>query len=120
MKASSVTHVEWTTTKPQELVDFLSGLFGWKFDPFGDNYFFYNPEPETGVSIGILDNDQAKPGGTPNVYIKVDSVDASFARAQELGGSIAVPKTEIPGMGAFGFVVSPEGNLIGMHEPLTP
>ena len=120
MKASSVTHVEWTTTKPQELVDFLSGLFGWKFDPFGDNYFFYNPEPETGVSVGILNNDQAKPGGTPNVYIQVDSVDASFARAQELGGGIAVPKTEIPGMGFFGFVVSPEGNLVGMHESLKP
>ena len=111
-----VTHVEWSTPDPVQLTGFLSGLFGWKFDGFGEDYFIYNPG--SGVSIGVLRNTQATPGGTPNVYIEVKSIDDVTAHALELGGQIAVPKTEIPGMGWFAFVSSPEKNLIGLHESL--
>ena len=27
-----VTHVEWSTSEPVQLTNFLSGLFGWKFE----------------------------------------------------------------------------------------
>lgn len=112
----AVTHVEWSTTEPERLTSFLSELFGWKFDAFGPDYFIYNPGP--GVSVGVLRNTQATPGGTPNVYIEVKSVDETTAHAVKLGGQVAVPKTEIPGMGWFAFVSSPEKNLIGLHESL--
>ena len=111
-----VTHVEWSTSDPNQLTNFLSGLFRWKFDGFGEDYFIYNPGP--GVSIGVLRNTQAQPGGTPNVYISVASIDETIAKALELGGQIAVPKTEIPGMGSYAFVSSPEKNLIGLHESI--
>lgn len=111
-----VSHVEWATEDPEKLTEFLTGLFGWKFDAFGDDYFIYNPGP--GVSIGVLRNTEAKPGGTPNVYIEVNSVDEMTALAMKLGGQIAVSKTEIPGMGWYAFVSSPEKNLIGFHESI--
>jgi len=112
-----VTHVEWSTAEPVQLTDFLSGLFGWNFDAFGEGYFMYNPGPDA-VSIGVLLNTESQPGGTPNVYIEVSSIDETIAHAIELGGQVPVPKTEIPGMGWFAFVSSPEKNLIGLHESI--
>jgi hypothetical protein len=113
-----VTHVEWSSPDPQNLTSFLSGLFGWTFQAFGEDYFIYNPDPGAGVSIGVLRNTEAKPGGTPNIYIEVTSIDESTASALELGGQIAVPKTEIPGMGWYAFVSSPEQNLVGLHQSI--
>jgi predicted enzyme related to lactoylglutathione lyase len=70
------------------------------------------------VSIGInQDTHGATAGGTPNVYLTVKSLDDTLAKAQKLGGTVAVPKTVIAGdMGAFAFVKAPDGNLIGLHE----
>jgi predicted enzyme related to lactoylglutathione lyase len=37
--AFTINHVEWDTPNPSGLKDFLSGVFGWQFAPFGENYF---------------------------------------------------------------------------------
>ena len=116
MQKNAVAHIDWCTTQLVQLKDFMSGLFGWEFQPFGEGFFSYNP-PDGGVSIGVLHNERAQiGGGTPNVYIDVVSIDACFERAAALGGGIAVPKTPVPGMGSFGFVHAPDGNLIGLFE----
>ena len=80
-------------------------------------HMFYTPGGD-GVSIGInQDTDGATAGGSPNVYISVKSIDETLAKAQKLGGSVAVPKEILPGdMGAFAFIKEPDGNLIGLHE----
>jgi predicted enzyme related to lactoylglutathione lyase len=116
MQNHGITHVEWATKDLGALREFLAGLFGWEFQPFGDNYFMAFPTGQGGVSVGLLQSDQSQPGGTPNVYIKVASIDACLERAQELGAGVAVPKTVIPGSGGFAFLKSPDGNLIGLHE----
>ena len=116
MKKHTITHVEWATTQLPQLKDFLTGLFGWEFQPFGEGYFHYNA-PDGGVSIGLMHNERAQmAGGTPNVYIDVASIEACFEKAKALGGEVVVPKTSIPGMGSFGFVGAPDGNLIGLFE----
>jgi predicted enzyme related to lactoylglutathione lyase len=116
MSIHAVTHVEWVSKDPATLKKFLSEIFEWKFESFGEGYDLY--DSPGGVSVGILNFDQASPGGTPNVYIEVESIDDCFEAAQTLGGAIAVPKRSIPGMGSYGFIKSPEGNLIGLHEKL--
>ncbi len=111
-----INHVEWDTTDPIALKDFLSGVFGWQFAPFGDSYFITDSK-QTGASVGINKNPRAIIGnGTPNVYIDVASMEATFAKAKALGGDVAVPKTDIPGMGSYGFLKAPDGNLIGLFE----
>lgn len=111
---NAVTHVEWVTTDAATLSSFLSSLFGWEFQKFSGDYLLYGSAE--GVTIGILTFSEATPGGTPNVYIEVESIDLSFARARELGGEVAVPKREIAQAGWYGFIRSPDGNLIGLHE----
>ncbi|HLF03393.1 MAG TPA: VOC family protein [Anaerolineales bacterium] len=116
MSTFTITHVEWDTTDPIGLKDFLSGVFGWQFAPFGDTYFMHNAGGE-GVSVGVNKNERAVIGnGTPNVYVDVKSIDETLAKAQSLGGGVAVPKTSIEGMGSYAFVKAPDGNLIGLFE----
>ena len=116
MSTNVVTHVEWDTTDPVKLKDFLAGLFGWQFAPYGETYFITEGK-QTGVSVGINKDDRAQmAGGTPSVYIDVKSIDEALTKAKSLGGGVAVPKTPIPGMGSYAIVKAPDGNLFGLFE----
>lgn len=119
MASFSITHVEWDTADHVKLKDFLAGVFGWRFEPFGPSYFIYNPK-SPGVSVGLNQNEKAPAGtGSPNVYIDVASIDASMKKARELGGGVAVPKTALP-FGTYAFIRAPDGNLIGLFETNQP
>jgi predicted enzyme related to lactoylglutathione lyase len=52
------------------------------------------------------------------VYLNADpSLDAVLDRIAPAGGSIALPRTELPpGMGAFAQILDTEGNRIGLHS----
>lgn len=114
--AFTINHVEWDAHDPIALKDFLSGVFGWQFGPFGENYFVTDAQ-QTGVTVGVNKNPRAIVGnGTPNVYIDVVSIDDTFAKAKARGGDIAVPKTQMGPMGSFAFIKAPDGNLIGLFE----
>jgi hypothetical protein len=63
------------------------------------------------------------PGLTPSangaiVYLDAGpSLDATLARVASAGGSIALPRTELPpGMGAFAQILDTEGNRVGLHS----
>jgi hypothetical protein len=51
------------------------------------------------------------------VYLNAgQSLDAVLARIVPAGGSIALPRTELPpGMGAFAQILDTEGNRVGLH-----
>lgn len=63
------------------------------------------------------------PGHKPSaegaiVYLNAGpSLDAALARVAPAGGSIALPRTELPpGMGAFAQILDTEGNRVGLHS----
>ncbi|MBL8261389.1 MAG: VOC family protein [Xanthomonadaceae bacterium] len=51
------------------------------------------------------------------VYLNaVPSLDTVLARVESAGGSVALPRTELPaGMGCFAHVIDSEGNRVGLH-----
>ncbi|MBN8646201.1 MAG: hypothetical protein J0L61_13285 [Planctomycetes bacterium] len=51
-------------------------------------------------------------------YIMVDDVDASLAEIAKRGGSMLVPKMEVPGMGWFAWFKDPEGNAVGLWKSM--
>ena len=114
MSAPFVCHVEWGTPDPAVLEKFLTELFSWQFQAFAPNYLMYLPG-DGGISVGIMQSDQVRARGTPNVSIRVIDIDSILAKAEELGGKIAVPKTQM-GDGSFAFVAAPDGNLIGLQK----
>jgi predicted enzyme related to lactoylglutathione lyase len=116
MATNEVAHLEWATTELDTLRDFLQGMFGWQFAPISAGYYFVAVDK---LTIGLLHNPKAVlAGGSPNIYITVDNVDAAFGLAIKLGGEIANPKVEIPNFGWYGFVKSPDGNLVGLFQML--
>lgn len=42
---ATITQVEWSTPDHIGLKDFLSGVFGWQFAPFGETCFVNDLKP---------------------------------------------------------------------------
>jgi predicted enzyme related to lactoylglutathione lyase len=51
------------------------------------------------------------------VYLNAaPSIDAALARVRDAGGTVALPKTELPrGLGFFAHIIDSEGNRVGLH-----
>ncbi len=43
-------------------------------------------------------------------------MDKALETAGELGGTVAVPKMPVPGMGWLAYVKDPDGNIVGMMQ----
>ena len=110
-----VIHFEIAGKDPKALQGFWSSLFGWKLDtnnPGG--YGMTNPD-QTGIVVGI--------GGVPEGalghvtgYVRVDSIDATLARAVDLGGTVIMPRFTPDGSAYLGLVADSEGHVVGLSE----
>jgi predicted enzyme related to lactoylglutathione lyase len=112
MAKHTFCHVEWSSTDLERTKNFLNGLFEWKFEPFGDNYLMFST-PE-GPGGGIMKSDEVRPTTTPTVYVEVEEIEPYLEKAKNLGGGVAVPKTEIPTVGWFAHIKDPDGNVVGV------
>lgn len=59
------------------------------------------------------------PGLPPhwNVYFQVDDVDATVAKAVELGGSAVAPAFDVPGVGRMAVLADPQGGMFNVMAP---
>jgi predicted enzyme related to lactoylglutathione lyase len=113
MSKHPVVHVEISATNLGAASKFYADLFGWKIEHIPEmNYATF--EPGEGVGGGFNPVTEENPAGSVVVYIGTDDIEASLAKAEQLGGKAIVPKTEIPGMGWFGMFLDPIGNKIGL------
>ncbi len=115
MGFSGVVHVELSAKDPKAAGKFYEDLFGWKieFDEQMDYVQFGNEQGSIGG--GFVKVDENTPAGTVVPYAASDDIEASLAKAESLGATTIVPKTEIPGIGWFGIFVDPSGNRIGIY-----
>ena len=114
MAKNMICHVEWSTTNIEQTQTFLAGLFDWKFQSFGEEYaLFKTPE---GIGGGLMKVDAVQPGNSPTIYVEVDEIEPYVEKAKDLGGGVAVPKTEIPSMGWFAHLTAPDGNVVGLFQ----
>jgi uncharacterized protein len=116
MAFGEITHVEIPSDDTQRAEAFYAGVFGWRIQHSADypDYAMFQSGPgDSGGAIG-------KRGVTaPNqlrIYVTVESLDAAVAKVSELGGSVAVEITDVPGQGRYAAVVDTEGNEIGLWE----
>ena len=52
--------------------------------------------------------------GEPLLYVASEDIDADLRKAESLGGTTIVPKTEIPQTGWFAIFSDPTGNKVGL------
>jgi uncharacterized protein len=95
---------------------FYGGLFGWTNMPFPDS-----PEPYFAVRVGDRANGgittAQPPGSHPYwlVYFGTADIDASIAKAEELGGSILLAPIDI-GIARIAVVADPQGAAFALYD----
>jgi predicted enzyme related to lactoylglutathione lyase len=113
MSNHSIVHIEISAQDREAAGKFYSELFGWNVQQMPEmNYATF--EAGEGVGGGLNPVQENYPAGTVTFYVQTEDIDASLAKAESLGGKILVPKSEIPGVGWFGFFADPTGNMIGL------
>ena len=111
-----IVHVEFATTDREASGKFYSELFGWNVQQFPEmQYAMFSAEGGPGGGFATVDGQMINQGEV-SVYVGTDDIDASLAKANELGGKTVVPKTEIPGYGNFAFFLDPSGTKVGLFS----
>ena len=116
MSKHSFVHVEFAAEDPKATSEFYAKLFSWKTEAMPEmDYYMFDVEPGPGGGFPKVDGEMYKAGDVI-VYVSTDDIEASLAKAEELGGKTLLPKTEIPGMGWFAFFSDPTGNRVGLFK----
>src|SRR6266700_5002977 len=111
-----IGHIELTSKDLITTKKFYSKLFGWKFEMFGDGYAMFKTS-QKGVGGGFMIGKKVKPGST-TFYVNVDTIPATQQKAKSLGGRILKKQKSIGGgMGYWGTIADPHGNVIGLWTP---
>jgi predicted enzyme related to lactoylglutathione lyase len=123
---SRVVHFEIHATDPEGLVSFYTALFGWSFQKWEGPMDYWlihtGPAEERGIDGGLMRRHGEAPVEMQAVNafvctVGVASAESSLARAQELGGTVALPIMPVPGIGWLCYAQDPNGNIFGMLQP---
>ncbi len=118
MSDHPIVHVEFSARNLQAAGEFYHQLFGWNIQSIPEmHYVTYEADPGPRGGFAEVDGNMYKAGDVI-IYVATDDIEASLAKAEALGGKIVAHKTEIPGVGWFGFFTDPTGNRIGLHTRL--
>ncbi|HEX5632918.1 MAG TPA: hypothetical protein VFX50_06800 [Gemmatimonadales bacterium] len=116
-------HFEIHAEQPARAERFYSQLLGWTFQKWNGPMDYWTivtgPDDQPGINGGLLPRRGVIDGTAVIAYVctvDVTGIDAMLQRAVELGGSIALAKMPIPGLGWLGYIKDTEGNILGMME----
>jgi predicted enzyme related to lactoylglutathione lyase len=96
---------------------FYGAVFGWTFQPFGDDFLMASA-PD-GTPLGGLDGGTGK-GESPagrgvRVYVQVEDLEATLAKVTAAGGAVTTPRTVITEeYGWFATFTDPSGLTLGL------
>ena len=120
-----VIHFEIHAEEPRRAIKFYETVFGWTFHRWPGPMEYWlattGPKTEPGIDGGLLLRRGSGPAeGQPvNAFvctIDVRDTDAAVEAALGAGGSLAVPKMAIAGVGWLAYVKDPEGNILGVMQ----
>jgi uncharacterized protein len=113
-KPNSITHVEFHSNAPEKTRSFLQNVFGWKFEdmPGPQPYALFRAPSEPGGGLAQAEN---LPAGVLN-YVLTTNIENHIDKVRMAGGSILMPKTEIPGFGWFAVFQDPTGINLALYE----
>ncbi len=127
-----VVHFEIQAEDPERAAEFYRSVFGWEIKEWiipgvrikDENRYWLvttGPDNEPGINGGILFRRGPRPSeGQPvNAYVctmGVADLEKSVAKALKAGGSIALPKMAVRGIGWLAYAKDTEGNVFGMLQ----
>ena len=110
-------HFEIAAKEPEKLQKFYESTFGWKFTKIKapiEYWTIKTGDGEPGTDGGMM---KKMPIMGPHNIIGVPSVDQYVDLVKKNGGSIAIPKLKVAGLGKVAIIRDPEGNEFGILEP---
>jgi predicted enzyme related to lactoylglutathione lyase len=120
-----VIHFEIHASDPERAVGFYRDVFGWDFTRWEGPMEYWvirtGPVDQPGIDGGLLRRrGQGPASGQPvNAFVctlDVADVEAALSRATAAGGSVAVPRMAVPGIGWLAYVTDVEGNILGLMQ----
>jgi predicted enzyme related to lactoylglutathione lyase len=108
---------ELGTTDVEAAKKFYTELLGWTLKAGDAGTMIYNEIVVNGQAMGGIYQMGPEFGDAPShwmPYVAVDDVDASSKRAEELGGKVCVPPSDIPNVGRFSVITDPTGATISL------
>lgn len=118
MATNRIVHFEIPADQPDALTEFYSDLFGWSFQkaPFPGPEYWTCSTGTDGPGINGAVMQRQHPQQPWMNYVDVASIDKTVEQATRLGAKVALPKTKVPGVGAYAAIIDPQGNLCGLWE----
>ena len=118
-----VVHFEIHAEDPQRAILFYSTCFFWQFHSWGgpEDYWLITtgPKEEPGINGGLIRRRGTIDGEAVIAYvctIEVASLDGQLEKVQQAGGTIALARMPIPGVGWLAYCKDTEGNIFGMMQ----
>lgn len=110
------------TSDPAAAKEFYGSVLGWGTEVFEGGEKPYDMWTREGQPLGGVMQlpDEAVTAGAPPhwiAYVGTPDVDATAARALELGGTQYVPPTDIPTVGRFAVLGDPDGAVFALFAP---
>jgi predicted enzyme related to lactoylglutathione lyase len=135
-----VVHFEIHAKDLDKAEKFYTDVFGWKVTAMGETFGGYRiivsdadkpkdaapTDPKWwGINGGLTKRMGEPPVGNEPVnafvcIVGVDDIDTSIAKVLAAGGTIALEKMNVPGVGLLVYVKDPENNLFGMIQAEMP
>jgi predicted enzyme related to lactoylglutathione lyase len=107
---------ELTTRDADSAVAFYRNVFGWQADR-SDRYVMFRQGDTPVAGLLPMDSSFGEDAGPQwVVYFQVGDADAAVAKVGELGGSVAMPATDVP-QGRFAIVNDPDGAVFAILAP---
>ncbi|NBH09238.1 VOC family protein [Amycolatopsis sp. SID8362] len=116
-------HFEIHAGDPDRAVAFYTSVFGWKFERWGEApYWVISTGEGNGIDGGLLPRQGPAPEASAPVHgfvntIAVTDLDASLDAVTDAGGTLALPKNPVPGVGWLAYCNDTEGNVFGLLQP---
>jgi predicted enzyme related to lactoylglutathione lyase len=111
---------ELGTTDVDAAQEFYGDVFGWTAKDMGSDFggyrIFHRDESENGIAGFMQLQDPSWPA-TWIPYVGVEDVDATVAKAKELGGSTVVEGMDVPTVGRIAVIKDPQGAVLGIIKP---
>ncbi len=113
-----IVHFEIGCRDTAKTGKFYCDLFDWKISDFGGTQMV-----DTGTKEGIMGHINSlghEPHNYTTFYAIVDEIEPYLEKIKKLGGSVLIPKTEVPGAGWFAWFKDLDGNVLGLWKTAMP
>ena len=118
-----VVHFEIHAENPERAAVFYRKVFDWQITKWDGPAEYWlittGPDSEPGINGAIVQRQGPINGDSVIAYvctIDVANIDAAIANARAQGGTEALPKMAVPGVGWLAYFKDTEGNIFGILQ----